>query len=68
MTLQRAYALGLRNALACENAREKKCRCHCGGSQHGKAHSLDDTKRWAIKQAEQIDLDPEGAFRAVLPG
>jgi hypothetical protein len=48
-----------RNALACEEAKGRICRCRCGGTLHGQPHSED----WL---QEQIDSIPTEKFNASL--
>lgn len=55
MSLKVATALVARNAKACEEAKRPTCRCRCGGSYHGIAHS----SAWVAKEAEAVDREWE---------
>lgn len=41
-----------RNALACEEATGRRCRCRCGGALHGSAHSAE----WQREQVEGLTV------------
>lgn len=41
------------NAKRCEEAKEPRCTCACGGQLHGKAHS----ETWVQEQMAQVELE-----------
>lgn len=43
-------ALIRRNALSCEEAKRRQCKCHCGGAFHGKPHS----EEWIQRTIAQV--------------
>jgi hypothetical protein len=47
---RRLAALIRRNADRCETATGPRCKCHCGGAQHGKPHSA----RWVANTARAM--------------
>jgi len=57
MSYASVFALVMRNAKACEEARHPACRCHCGGAQHGRAHSRAWVQSTALRLSAELDAE-----------
>jgi hypothetical protein len=56
MTPSQRYALFVRNAKACENAKHPKCTCVCGGKYHGTSHAAVLGELWeTYREREEKD-------------
>lgn len=49
-------SLVVMNAMACENARNPRCVCACGGAYHGLSHPMS----WVQKAIDEAELKATG--------